>query len=75
MMSASDLSGAPPRGAAAAAAASAGVRHGGHGGGSVLPVPRVVRPTVVTEKSLMESVAGFINEVQVRNRKKNKRPL
>ncbi len=28
---------------------------------------RLVRPTAVTEKSLMESVAGFINEVQAIN--------
>ena len=37
---------------------------GGGGGGS--GAARVIRPAPVTEQSLMESVAGFINDVQVR---------
>ena len=41
-----------------------GAAGGGGGGGS--GAARVIRPAPVTEQSLMESVAGFINDVQVR---------
>ncbi len=68
MMSGSD---APPLAAAATTTAPAAGSRGNGGGysraGTVYSESsgrRVVRPTAVTEKSLMESVAGFITEVQ-----------
>ncbi len=60
MMSSSDLP--PSSGDSPHGHASYSSRHAHHQ--SMTSGVRVLRPTAVTEKSLMESVAGFINEVQ-----------
>ena len=41
------------------------------GGGGGMKAKNVIRPSPVTEKSLLESVAGFINEVQQTSKQPN----